>query len=217
MISQVVIVAGGDETLWPEITTYQGHETFWIGVDRGAYRLLKKGIVPDLAVGDFDSLSSAELKEVEGVVSDIHYSIPEKDDTDTQLGLKLALAKHPQADVLILGATGGRLDHFLSNLWLPLDPRFEEELQRIKLIDEQNTITYFLPGDYVIEKEADKKYLAYVCLTAVTDLSLYDAKYRLENYQVPRPMSFASNEFIGDTSHFSFTSGVVAVIQSKDL
>ena len=112
MISQVVIVAGGDETLWPEITTYQGRETFWIGVDRGAYRLLKKGIVPDLAVGDFDSLSSAELKEVEGVVSEIHYSIPEKDDTDTQLGLKLALAKHPQAEVLILGATRGTLRSF---------------------------------------------------------------------------------------------------------
>ena len=69
----------------------------------------------------------------------------------------------------------------------------------------------------MIEKEADKKYLAYVCLTAVTDLSLYDAKYRLEDYQVLRPMSFASNEFIGETSHFAFTSGVVAVIQSKDL
>ena len=104
MISQVVIVAGGDETLWPEITTYQGRETFWIGVDRGAYRLLKKGIVPDLAVGDFDSLSSAELKEVEGVVSDIHYSIPEKDDTDTQLGLKLALAKHSIIRSLFLQA-----------------------------------------------------------------------------------------------------------------
>ncbi len=217
MIEQVVIVAGGAPNLWPEMEGYRKESTAWIGVDRGAYYLLERGILPRLAVGDFDSLSASQLETVEAIVEEIHYSIPEKDDTDTQLALVLALKGYPDAEVILIGATGGRLDHFLSNLWLPLEPRFQSQLRRIKLLDQQNSISYYLPGDYQLTKESDKEYLAYVCLTAVEKLSLYDAKYQLTNYQTSLPMSFASNEFIGETSHFSFESGIVAVIQSKDL
>lgn len=217
MSDYVVIVAGGAPDLWPNLEVYLGETTSWIGVDRGAYYLLERGILPTTAVGDFDSLSASQLEAVEAVVEDIHYSVPEKDDTDTQLGLVLALEKYPEAEIILIGATGGRLDHFLSNLWLPLEPRFQSQLSRIKLLDQQNVISYYLPGDYLIEKEPDKDYLAYVCLTAVEKLTLYDAKYQLTDYQTRLPMSFASNEFVGETSRFSFASGIIAVIQSKDL
>lgn len=216
MIKDVVIVAGGAPALWPELARYRRKSTAWIGVDRGAYYLLERGILPTTAIGDFDSLTAVELEAVEAVVADVHYAVPEKDDTDTQLAVLLALEAYPEARIVLIGATGGRLDHFLSNLWLPLEPRFQQELHRIKLLDRQNSVSYFLPGDYTIHKEEDKKYLAYVCLTAVTDLSLYDAKYLLDKYQTQLPMSFASNEFIGETSRFSFSSGILAVIQSKD-
>lgn len=216
MISQVVIVAGGSPELWPDLTPYKQAETVWIGVDRGSFNLLEIGIVPNSAVGDFDSLTKVELTQVEQQVGDMHYSNPEKDNTDTQLAIELALAKYPNAAIILIGATGGRLDHFLANLWMPLEPRFKQELGRITLVDRQNTITYFMPGDYVITKEADKDYLAYICLTSVEKLTLYNAKYQLTEYNATMPMSFASNEFLGDTSHFSFESGVLAVIQSKD-
>lgn len=217
MTERVVIVAGGSPDLWPEVEGYRKGTTAWIGIDRGAYYLLERGILPTMAVGDFDSLSASQLEAVEAVVADIHYALPEKDDTDTQLGLALALKHYPEAEIMLIGATGGRLDHFLSNLWLPFEPRFQRHLRRIKLVDQQNTISYYLPGEYQIEKEPDKTYLAYVCLTAVAKLTLYDAKYQLTEHNSEVPMSFASNEFIGDTSRFSFESGLMAVIQSKDL
>ncbi|MGL4390243.1 MAG: thiamine diphosphokinase, partial [Carnobacterium maltaromaticum] len=46
--------------------------------------------------------------------------------------------------------------------------------------------------------------------------SLVDQKYRLDEADFLYPTSLASNEFIGETGHFSFTSGVIAVIQSTD-
>lgn len=212
---QVVIVAGSDPDLWPDITTYP-IDTKWIGVDRGTYYLWQKGIQPTLGVGDFDSLSKSELSQMEQVVPNMHYAKPEKDDTDTQLALALALEKYPTDRVQLIGTTGGRLDHFLSNLWLPLEPRFQPYLSQISLADKQNTIYYYQPGSYQVEKEIDKKYLAFICLTPVKDLTIQDAKYTLTRYITDYPISFASNEFVGEKVHFSFSSGFVAVIQSKD-
>lgn len=216
MIKTVIIVAGGRPALWPQLSDYLNDATAWVGVDRGAYYLIERGILPTVAVGDFDSLSLVELEAVQALVTDIHYSVPEKNDTDTQLALLWTLKTYPQVPIKIIGATGGRLDHFLSNLWLPLESRFQADIERIELVDQQNTISYYLPGDYTLEKDERMAYLAYVCLTAVENLTLYDAKYQLVDCQTTLPKSFASNEFIGETTRFSFSSGIIAVIQSKD-
>lgn len=217
MIRRVVVVAGGSPSKWPNLLPYQNEQTAWLGVDRGAYYLIQAGIVPSMAVGDFDSLNQSELAEVEAQVPEIKYSIPEKDDTDTQLGLLAALSRYPEAEVIIIGATGGRLDHFLSNLWLPLESRFQAYIPQLKICDTQNTISYYLPGSYHVTKERDKKYVAFVCLTAITGLSLIDFKYHLTDYATTYPKSFASNEFVSETASFNFESGIIAVIQSKDL
>lgn len=215
---RVVVVAGGPTDLWPKnaLELIKSDETVSIGVDRGAFHLIEQGIVPEIAIGDFDSLSERELKQVESCVETMRYLIPEKDDTDTQLGVLAAMKSYPRAEIILLGATGGRLDHFLSNLWLALEPRFQEVLAHISLLDCQNTIRYFSSGTYTIKKERDKKYLAFVCFAPVDDLTLYDAKYTLEQTNVTRPISYSSNEFVGDSVTFSFSSGCVAVIQSKD-
>ena len=216
MSKKIVIVAGGPRDLWPDISNFLSIDTIWFGVDRGAHFLLDEEIVPEWAIGDFDSLAESELKRVEEKVSNINYAKPEKDETDTQLALSIAMRDYPELPIYLIGATGGRLDHFLSNLWLVLEPRYQQIASRLTLMDAQNTITYYLPGDHCISKEADKFYLAYVCLTPVSELTLVDAKYTLTKQEIPYPVSLASNEFVGEKSHFSFTSGLVAVIQSKD-
>ena len=60
------------------------------------------------------------------------------------------------------------------------------------------------------------KYLAYCCLTAVSNLTLENSKYTLANHTVAYPMAFASNEFLTSEAKLSFSTGMVAVIQSKD-
>ena len=97
-----------------------------------------------------------------------------------------------------------------------MEPRYRQFAPKIRFIDRQNTITFYAPGSYEITKEPDKKYLAFVTLEQVNNLTLPDEKYNLQGKNVTRPISYASNEFVGDTGHFSFDSGMVAVIQSKD-
>lgn len=211
------LLVGGPIDLWPDQLKNGQIKGDWIGIDRGNLHLIERGIDPLVAIGDFDSLKPAELQLVRDHIKDIRQSIPEKDDTDTQLGLKVALQEHHADRLDIYGATGGRLDHFLANLWMVLEPRFKPYAPKIRMIDKQNTITFFLPGTYQIKKEPDKKYLAFVALTPMDHLTLFDEKYQLNDYQVKHPMSLASNEFVGETARFKFGSGVMCVIQSKDI
>ncbi|MBO1299035.1 MULTISPECIES: thiamine diphosphokinase [unclassified Enterococcus] len=211
---EVLLVAGGSTENWPDLS--QRAFNRYVGIDRGALYLLEKGYPLDLAIGDFDSLSSAEFQRVSEEAVEIHQAPAEKDDTDTQLGLAKTFEHFPEANVTLIGATGGRVDHLLANLWLVLEPRFQPFVRQIEIQDKQNVITYYLPGTYEIKKIPEMKYLAYCCLTPVSHLTLTDSKYELSNEEVPRPTSYASNEFVTDKASFAFSKGIISVIQSKD-
>ena len=57
--------------------------SFVVGVDKGAFIALKKGIKLDLAIGDFDSVNEEEFACLFGSVDNIVKLNPIKDVTDT--------------------------------------------------------------------------------------------------------------------------------------
>lgn len=81
--------------------------------DGGLKYALSKHIRFSLLTGDFDSFDG-DLPE--GGYRFVRL-VPEKDDTDTEHAVKLLLAKGFRS-FLMLGAAGGRTDHFLGNLAL---------------------------------------------------------------------------------------------------
>lgn len=213
MATIVNLLVGGPTANYPaDLTTIPGP---WVGADRGALRLVKRGIQPVMVVGDFDSIDAAELQTVKDALVGAVVVKPNQDHTDTQLAIKSIFEQLQPDEVHLYGATGGRLDHLLANMWLVLDPVFRQWAPQIKLIDKQNSVRFFLPGDYQITKEADKRYLAFVPLMPM-HLTLPDEKYQLDAAYNAYPISWASNEFSGNTGHFSFDAGVLAVIQSRD-
>ena len=213
MATIVNLLVGGPTANYPaDLTTIPGP---WVGADRGALRLVKRGIQPVMVVGDFDSIDAAELQTVKDALVGTVVVKPDQDHTDTQLAIKSIFEQLQPDEVHLYGATGGRLDHLLANMWLVLDPVFRQWAPQIKLIDKQNSVRFFLPGDYQITKEADKRYLAFVPLMPM-HLTLPDEKYQLDAAYNAYPISWASNEFSGNTGHFSFDAGVLAVIQSRD-
>lgn len=216
-MKRVNLLAGGPVDQWaPELATITTVPGKWITADRGTLRLLQQGVTPTVAVGDFDSITPAEKEQVLAAVSDIRSVQAEKDETDTQLALSIAFEELQADRVVVYGATGGRIDHFLANLFMPVEERFRTVLNRIEMRDRQNTIQFYTPGTYELTKESDKKYLAFVPLVPTTDLNLVDEKYLLAHFDTTVPISWASNEFIGKKAHFNFKTGIVAVIQSKD-
>ncbi|MCI1975333.1 MAG: thiamine diphosphokinase [Limosilactobacillus sp.] len=211
------IMVGGPAALIPFGQVQARKKEKWLGVDIGATRLLKAGIIPTVAIGDFDSTSKQQFERVKNSVDHIQLFPPAKDFTDTQLGVKNAIELYHPDEIAIFGATGGRLDQYLSNLFLPLEKDFKDYLEKIQLIDKQNYVNYYLPGEHTIMSVRGFKYLAFVNLTPVSGLTLIDEKYPLTNWNSTIPFCWSSNEFTGEENHFKFDSGIVAVIKSRDL
>lgn len=85
-------------------------EDLVIAADAGYRTCRELGIVPDLLLGDFDSMEQPED------FASIHRSPVEKDDTDTMLAVKTGL-EQGCGEFYLYGGTGGRrLDHTLANL-----------------------------------------------------------------------------------------------------
>ncbi|HYC06620.1 MAG TPA: thiamine diphosphokinase [Candidatus Binatia bacterium] len=75
----------------------------------------------DLIVGDGDSLGEEQLSRFEAAGVPVERSPAEKDESDTELAVRAALARGA-TDVVIVGAVGGRLDHTVANLSLLAAP-----------------------------------------------------------------------------------------------
>ena len=86
-----------------------------VGVDGGAARVLALGIVPHVVTGDFDSLSAAELANLEARGALI-VPTPDQDYNDLDKALGYVLARADVGVVRVYGALGGRIDHAYSAL-----------------------------------------------------------------------------------------------------
>ena len=107
MERRCVVFCAGEEG---EIDFAATPEDFIICCDAGFAAAKRRGITPDLLIGDFDSYREPLPETVET----LHFPV-EKDDTDSMLALREGLRRGYKRFVLLF-ALGGRLDHTLANL-----------------------------------------------------------------------------------------------------
>lgn len=188
-----------------------------IGVDKGLEFCYRNHVIPDWILGDFDSISKDVIdwyrKQQE--ISIRQYK-PEKDDTDTRLGMELALNLGSDK-IFLLGATGGRLDHYMGNLQSLLITAMEEKEGWI--LDEQNAITVRKAGKICIHKEEQfGKYVSFFSMgDEVTGLSLTGFQYPLDGYTLKNSDGIAvSNQLLDDCGIIEFETGYLMMVLSKD-
>ncbi|GIN91418.1 thiamine pyrophosphokinase [Siminovitchia terrae] len=210
------IVAGGPEPLIPDLSENKNENIVWIGVDRGVQTIMRAGLYPDLAVGDFDSISQEEWEKIEREVASLRRFKPEKDETDMELAIMWALEMNAST-VKVFGGTGGRLDHFMANaLMLAKFKQVHPDIH-FEMIDVQNNLSVYLPGSYEIKQDR-KKFVSFIpVFSDVSGVTLEGFKYPLNHHYVPVGSSLCiSNELIQETGHFSFEKGILMMIRSKD-
>ncbi|WP_282171662.1 thiamine diphosphokinase [Cytobacillus firmus] len=211
------ILAGGPNDLLPDLRSFSNTADIWVGVDRGVLTLIQSGIQPEMAFGDFDSVSDEELLLIEENVKELNRFKPEKDETDMELALNWALGQKPEK-VRLFGATGGRLDHLFANIQLLIKPALAEDFVPVEIIDKSNKINIKTPGKYSIQQHSNFKYISFVPVTMeIKGLTLRNFKYPLTDRTVPAGSTLCiSNELIDDCGTFSFTEGILMVVRSKD-
>jgi thiamine pyrophosphokinase len=114
---RAIIIAGGR---FPE----GDHWRRWLrkgdvifGADGGAAQAAALGLLPDLIVGDMDSLPEEEQAALASRGCRFVVHPRAKDETDLELALGYAVEQGSR-EIVILGALGGRLDHTLANVLL---------------------------------------------------------------------------------------------------
>lgn len=199
-----------------EIKPLMHHEGLVIGVDRGALLAVEEGIEVDIALGDFDSITPEEKEVLSQKVGEILNFPTDKEDTDTEIALLYVLDNYPEAKIFIYNWYGGRIDHLYSILLIALQKRFEMLAAQLQFVSKKNHISFYLPGEYRIQKIEEMTYLSYILLTEVKDLTLNHVKYPLQKESFQHPHALISNEFLTNEASFSFTEGIIGVVQSSD-
>lgn len=186
-----------------------------IGIDRGLEFCYKYNIVPNYILGDFDSISPKILSFYEGGEIPVKRFQPEKDATDTRIGLELAMKLGSQK-IFLLGATGGRLDHYMANVKSLLIPM--EQGVQAWILDSQNAITVLDQGTKLKKDRQFGKYVSFFTMgDRVEGVTLTGFKYPLKDHTLVNSDEIGvSNEIQEDSAEITFRSGVVLMIMSKD-
>ncbi|MCX8013220.1 MAG: thiamine diphosphokinase, partial [Rectinema sp.] len=108
---RALVVTGGDCPPEPFIQELSHTCGFVIAADSGLDICLAAGMLPDICIGDFDSVAPERLQEIPR--ERIRRFPEDKDYTDTELALITAW-EHGATRVALAGAGGGRLDHLLA-------------------------------------------------------------------------------------------------------
>lgn len=109
-----VIALGGRLVKNERINEFLSAKYFAVAADSGMAHFDMLGILPDILVGDFDSINPEMLEKCVLNNIEIKQFDIRKDFTDSEIAVKAALEKGCDR-LLFLGAFGSRLDHMLSN------------------------------------------------------------------------------------------------------
>jgi thiamine pyrophosphokinase len=103
---EAVVFAGADMRR----RTVIDEEAFVVAADSGYDNALAAGVPVDILIGDMDSVSSEALDHAERNDVDIQRYPADKDETDLELAIDVAVARGATS-ITILGGEGGQLGH----------------------------------------------------------------------------------------------------------
>ncbi len=210
-----VVVCGGIITDHDAMRHWLAEADITICADSGAAHFEQWGITPDILIGDMDSISKDHLErlQIKGVKT-IRHPV-EKNMTDSELALEIA-AEKGCTTVIMLGATGARLDHTLANIFL-LKKLFDKGITGI-IADEKNEITLIDDRITMKKDKAGETKVSLVPLTStVTGVTTQGLYYPLENASMELGTTWGiSNEFVSSSAQVSIGEGLMLVIRSKD-
>jgi len=188
---------------------YSG-KTF-IAADGGAHHCIKLGIMPQIVIGDFDSLNQDELHLLEKSGAELIRYPTDKDQTDLELALDYA-AEKGATEITLLGLLGGRWDMSFANVLLLSSPRYNHI--NFHIID-GNSEMYILRSGGTLELNGNPgDTVSVIPLSNLTSGITYsELEWSLESASLdfgsPRGVS---NQMSSEVAHIKLDSGVLFII-----
>jgi thiamine pyrophosphokinase len=215
---RVLVVADGDvdASLLAELVAAPDRPLV-VAADGGAAHVLAADLVPDVVVGDFDSLADTDRARLESLGVDLRVAAADKDESDMELCLLTALELGAER-VTVVGALGVvRPEHSVANLLLLADPRLDEievviagrgsRITRIGTVDG--------PGQALIEGEPGDFVSLFPLESAVEGVTTTGLRFGLVHETLPLgPARGLSNELIAERARVETRRGRLLVIHT---
>lgn len=183
-----------------------------ICADGGTRHAINMKLTPDLIIGDMDSSEARYLDYFKEMGVEVVQYPKVKDKTDTHICIEFALEF--SREVILLGATGSRIDHTIANISL-LKLGIENNIP-ISIIDNKNHIRMIKDSINLPGKKGDIFSLIPFG-EKVEGLSTKGAHYELHNASIEFGESYGvSNYFEGNSVEVSIKKGYLLVIKSED-
>jgi thiamine pyrophosphokinase len=179
---------------------------YLVGVDKGALLCASKGLMMDMAVGDFDSIHPSDLDKIKQHAKHVVMLNQQKDESDSEVAVTHWVDRVDK--IILIGGLGGRLDHQYVNLQLMF------QYPKIHLIDDQN---HMFVAQHSMEIE--REHFDYLSLFALEPslISLKHVKYPLDKQTIlPTDRYTLSNEFLDGVAHLIIEKGKLLIIKSRD-
>ena len=182
---------------------------FILCADGGYDYASASGIVPDMLIGDLDSIT---LPNDPGIKTLIFPS--EKDDTDTGICLQTALDQGYR-DILIIGGLGGRLDHTMSNIQLITGKCHLAD--RITIRDRSNSCTVINNGSVTLPHVENQYVSIFSMSEKAAGVTTSGLKYPLDDATMVYGSTLGtSNEIIDAQATISVKEGRLLIITSME-
>jgi len=209
---QAVIFAGGTLRPGKAVQTAIAQADLILAADSGASTALQHDCIPLIVVGDLDSLDAQPLQQLQAQGTHIIQAAVEKNETDTELAIQVAI-EHGATSITLLGALGGqRFDHMMANILLLAG----FETVPIRIVDGPS-VCWLLRGPErsVIDGHAGDL-LSLLPLTGdATGVRTQGLYYPLpgETLYFGRPRG-VSNVFLGEQAEVALETGMLLVIKT---
>ena len=183
-----------------------------ICADGGSRHAYHMNIMPHVIIGDLDSSDSKIVEHFRALGVEVIAYSSDKDKTDTQLCIEYA-AERTQ-EVMLLGATGSRMDHTLANLSL-LCYGLEKGI-KISIVNDTNQI--FLIKDAIsIQGRVGDIVSLLPYSEQVKGICTKGLRYELSNAVMIQGNPYGvSNYLTSEEATVEIASGILLVIRSKD-
>ena len=202
----IALIVGNGEVS-DEIKNELPENTFVICADGGIRHMKKLGLRPDIIIGDMDS-ADIEIDEEKA----IRYPV-KKDFTDSEISVDYAI-NHGFEEIIMLGFTGTRLDHTITNLFLL--KKISESGRKGVIIDKHNKIFYAERENVILGKMGDIVSIIPIG-EDVSGITTNGLEYPLNNETLEFGKSRGvSNVMTGECCEIMIESGTAMIIKSKD-
>lgn len=204
---RAVIIGNGIIENYDKIKQRLRADDYVICADGGYNHAKKLGIKPAVVVGDMDSIGD---NDYDGEIINLPIR---KDFTDSEVCIKYILLKHFE-EVMMLGFTGKRQDHSITNMLLL--KQFADVETNAYIVDEYNEIRFTSNENNIYGKKGDIVSIIPITgdLVGVTTQGL---DYPLDNETLAFGESRGvSNIMKSDKCKITITSGQGLIIKASD-